>query len=151
AFPLDLQALRFAQHLVDVGLVDTVEHRGGDLDAEDLRGIAEMRLEHLSHVHAAWHAEGIQDDVHRTSVGHEWQILHGNHAGDDALVSVPTGHFVTDLDLALAGHVYLDLPDLAGVFAVAALVAVHDLVAPGLEVAQAQPEGLHDLVNLVLG
>ncbi len=79
-----------------------------------------MDLQHLADVHAGRHAQRVQHDVQRGAVRQERHILHGQDAGNDALVAVAAGHFVADLNLAL-------LRD----------IAPHDLVDPGAQLVVA--------------
>ena len=72
-----------------------------------LRGPPEVRLENLSDVHSARHAERVEHDVHRTAVGEERHVLLGHDAGNDTLVAVASGHLVADRDLALLGQIDL--------------------------------------------
>jgi hypothetical protein len=68
-------------------------------------GVAQVRLEHLAHVHPARHAERVQDDVDRGAVGQVGHVLDREDLGDDALVAVAAGQLVALGDLALLGHV----------------------------------------------
>src|SRR5882672_7841701 len=110
----------------DVGLlaarlvVDLVEEaaqvlRGGagadhlaDLQAQALRGPAEMGFEHLTDVHARRHAERIEHDVDRRPVRRVRHVFHRHDHRDHALVAVPTGHLVAGLHAALHREVDLD-------------------------------------------
>src|ERR1700730_4331804 len=70
-----------------------------------------MRLENLADVHTRRHAEGIENDLDGSAVGHVRHIFLRHDAGNDALVAVAAGHFVTDGKLALHGDVNLDQLD----------------------------------------
>src|SRR5262249_29293838 len=65
------------------------------------RDVAEVRLEHLTDVHAARHAEWVEDDVDGGAVGHEGHVLRREDLGDHALVAVTAGELVALADLAL--------------------------------------------------
>jgi len=65
----------------------------------------------LADVHAAGHAQRVQDDLDRSPVREVRHVLLGQDARDDALVAVPAGHLVADLELALHGDVDLDQLD----------------------------------------
>ena len=54
-----------------------------------------MGFEHLTHVHPAWHAERIEHDVDGAAVFEERQVGFWDDGGDDAFVTVASGHFVT--------------------------------------------------------
>ena len=96
------------QVALDVGFPRTIKDGRGEVDAEGLAGPTKVALKHLPDVHTGRHAEGVQHDVHGTAVGQVGHVLHGEDAADHALVAVAAGHLVTDLQLALHGHVALD-------------------------------------------
>src|SRR3979411_3263999 len=64
-------------------------------------GVAEMRLEHLAHVHPAGYAERVQDDVDGGAVLEEGHVLRRQELGDDGFVPMAAGELVADADLAL--------------------------------------------------
>ena len=68
--------------------------------------VPEVGLEHLTHVHAARHAEGVEDDVDRGAVRQVRHVLDRQDLGDHALVAVAAGELVALADLALLGHVH---------------------------------------------
>ena len=103
----------------------------------------------MSDVHAAGHAERVEDDVHGGSVREERHVLLGDNLGDDTLVAVASGHLVADAELALAGDVNLDLLDDAGIDVVAAFDAAEVLVALVVEVDKLVLELADDLVDFV--
>ena len=70
------------------------------LEAERLRGPAEVGLEDLADVHAAGHAQRVEHDVDRRAVLEERHVLVGQDARDDALVAVAAGHLVADREVA---------------------------------------------------
>jgi hypothetical protein len=72
-----------------------------DREAEAARGPAHVGLEDLADIHAARHAERVQQDVDRRAVGEERHVLLRHHLGDHALVAVAAGHLVAGLELAL--------------------------------------------------
>src|SRR6202051_2237410 len=82
--------------------------------AQFLGSPAQMRFENLSHVHARRNAERIENDLHRSAVGHVGHVFLRNNARDDALVPVAPGHFVADRKLAFHGDIDLDQLDDAG-------------------------------------
>ena len=85
-----------------------------------------MRLEDLTDVHSARHAERIEHDVDRATVGEERHVLLGHDARDDTLVAVASGHLVAHRDLALLGEIDLHELDHAR----RQLVGLQDLVDP---------------------
>ena len=64
-----------------------------------------MALEHLAHVHAGRHAEGVEDHVDRCPVGQVGHVLDRQDLGYDTFVAVTAGQLVAFGDLALLGHV----------------------------------------------
>ncbi len=72
-----------------------------------MRGPAQMRLQNLAHVHARRHAQRIQNDLHRRSIGQIRHVFLGKNARDHALVAVAAGHLVAHRELALHGHIDL--------------------------------------------
>ena len=116
------------QRLIDVLHRGAVEHRRGDIDLrvgavgrvarDDLRLLlgpravvipavgrdpAEVRLEDLTQVHPARHAERVEDHVDRGAVLEERHVLDVDDLRDDALVAVAAGELVALGDLALLG------------------------------------------------
>ena len=63
-----------------------------------------MRLKELADVHAARHAERIQDDVNWGAVWEVRHVLNREDARDDALIAVSAGHLVAHGDLSLLGN-----------------------------------------------
>ena len=59
-----------------------------------------MGLQDLTHVHAARHAERVEDNVDRGAVLGIGHVLHRNDLRDHALVAVSAGHLVARLQLA---------------------------------------------------
>ena len=112
---------------------------------------AEMRLEDLADVHAARHAERVQDHLDGRAVGEERHVLLGHDLRDDALVAVAAGELVALRDLALLGDVDAHELEHAGGQVVARVAAedldVDDLAA--LAVGHLQ-RGVADLARLLL-
>src|SRR2546423_1159370 len=112
---LDLEVERIAdprhcrelEQQTDLALVRALEHRRLGVEAEQTRRPPEVGLENLSDVHTARHAERVEDDVDRATVGEEWHVLLGNDAGNDTFVAVASRHLVADRDLSLLRHVNL--------------------------------------------
>src|SRR5882724_180439 len=102
---------RLRQEVLDVGLPCAVEDRRREVEPQGPSGPAQMRLQDLADVHAAGHAQRVQDDLDRSPVREVRHVLLGQDARDDALVAVPAGHLVADLELALHGDVDLDQLD----------------------------------------
>ncbi len=108
------------QDVADVLLAGAVEHRGDRLESQLGRRGAQMGLEDLPHIHAAGHAQRVEEDVNRCPIGEERHVFHGQDLRDDPLVAVAACHLVTDRDHTLGGDI--DLHHL--------LHAVGKLVAP---------------------
>src|ERR1700677_1187581 len=79
-----------------------------------MRGPAEVRFEDLTDVHTRRHAERVENDLDRSSVGKVRHIFLRKDAGDNTLVTVASGHLVTDRWLALHGGGDLDHLEDAG-------------------------------------
>ena len=73
-----------------------------------MRCPSEVRFEDLTDVHTRGHAERVEDDLDRSSIGEVRHILFRQNAGDDTLVTVASGHLVADRQLTLHGDVDLD-------------------------------------------
>src|SRR5690606_13562543 len=127
--PLDRRVLAGPVHLVPVGAVEhrrghQARRRGGGtglglgaadgLVADDLAvdrpapagRVAEVRLEHLAHVHPGRDAERVEDDVDGGAVLEEGHLLDREDLGDHALVAVAAGQLVADRDLPLLADVH---------------------------------------------
>ena len=78
-----------------------------DLLAQLMASPTEVRFQDLADVHTAWHAQRVQDDLHRRPVFEVRHVLFRQDARDDALVTVAAGHLVADAQLALHGDVNL--------------------------------------------
>jgi hypothetical protein len=81
--------------------VAPVEHRRDRLLARAPHRPPEVGLEDLPDVHAARHAQRVEQDVDGVPVVQERHVLLGHDAGDDALVPVPAGHLVADASCRL--------------------------------------------------
>ena len=73
-----------------------IEHLA-NLTAEADAGPAQVGLQDLTHVHAARHAERVEDNVDRGAVLGIGHVLHRNDLRDHALVAVAAGHLVAGL------------------------------------------------------
>ena len=78
------------------------------LKSELGRRPAQVRFQNLAHVHAARHAQRVEQNVHRRAIGQVRHVLFGQNLGDHSLVAVPAGHLVADGDLPFGGDVDLD-------------------------------------------
>ena len=67
-----------------------------------------MDLKHLSDVHTGRHTKRVQNDIQRTSVRQIRHIFYRKHTGNDTLVTMTSGHLVTDRDLSLLCNVNAD-------------------------------------------
>ena len=135
--------------LADTGLGNAVEDRCRNLESEGLGGDTQMGLENLADVHSARHSERVEHDVDGRTIGEEGHVLLRDDLGDDALVTVTSGHLVTDGELALAGDEDLDLLDDAGIDIISALDAAEVLLLLVLEIGEAVLKLSDDLADLV--
>src|SRR5262249_3721782 len=99
------------QIFADLFFLDSVEHRGPDLESQRFRGNPQVCFENLSYVHTAGHTQRVKDNFNRRAICQERHVFFGHDPGDHALISVPPGHLVTDAWFALARDVNLDLFD----------------------------------------
>src|SRR6187549_3511812 len=90
-----------------------------------------MRLKNLAHIHAARHAEWIENDVYGRAVLKVRHVLDGDDLADHTLVAVAASHLVAGLDLPLHRDEDLDHLHHAGRKLVAALQLL-DLVEESL-------------------
>ena len=88
------------------------------------RGISEMSLEDLADVHARGHAQRIEHDIDRRSVGQIRHVFFGQNPRQHALVAMASRHLVAHLQAALHGDEHLDHLDDAGRKFVARLQAL---------------------------
>ena len=93
------------QGLTDVLFVGAVEDRRRDLPAQLVGRVAQMDLQNLPDVHTGRDAQGVQDNIQRRASRQERHVLLGQDPGDDALVTVTTGHLIADGDLPLLGDI----------------------------------------------
>ena len=105
--PAELRETCLVSILAEFVKACTVENRSAELHAELLACPSENCLVNLSEVHSGRHTERVEDNVHRSSVLEERHILLPDNLGHDTLVSVASGHLVTDSDLPLLGDIYL--------------------------------------------
>ena len=126
--------------LGDVALICAVEHGGHDLPAQTLGGNTKVHLQHLTDVHTGRHAQGVEHDIQRRTVGQEGHILGGQDAGYDTLITMAACHLITHGDLTLLSDVDLDHAVHAGGQIIAGLAREHTHVHDhaGLAVRQAQ-------------
>src|ERR1700677_4164454 len=115
-----------------------------------MRGPAEVRFEDLTDVHTRRHAERVENDLDRSSVGKVRHIFLRKDPGDDTLVTVASGHLVTDRELALHGDVDLDHLDDAGREFVALLHLADLLVGDLAENIDLARGHLLDLIDLLI-
>src|SRR6185369_1789392 len=96
--------LELALDLLDRG---PGEHRRRAVVAQRVRRPAEVGLEDLADVHAARHAERVQDDLHHLAIRQVGQVFLRHDARHHALVAVAAGHLVAHRQLATLGDVHL--------------------------------------------
>src|SRR5271168_2572953 len=123
------EAMRQVQDLVVVHAGDRLPHRRGtkrilepfahalrarflveqlpDFLAELFRSPAQVRFENLADVHTRRNAQRVQHDFHRSAIRHVGHVFLRNDARDYALVTMASGHLVSDGELALHGDVAL--------------------------------------------
>ena len=77
----------------------TVEHRGDRAESQTQGSPTKVDFQNLTDVHTARNAQRIQDDIDRSTVFEIRHIFHRNHTGNDTLVTMTSGHFVTGGEL----------------------------------------------------
>ena len=85
----------------------TVEDRSGKTHTQFFTGPSEGGFVDLTEVHTAWYAQRVQYDINRCSVFQERHVFLANDLGNDTLVTVATGHFISHFKLALHSEVNL--------------------------------------------
>ena len=64
-----------------------------------------MNLQDLSDIHSGRHTQRIQHDIKRTSVRKEWHIFNRKYTGNNTLVTMTSGHLITNGNLSLLSNV----------------------------------------------
>ena len=141
--------LGFLEVAADFLFLDAIEHRCRELQAQQPRRPAEMRLEHLAHVHTRGHAQGVQHDVHWRPIIQERHVFFGHDLRDHAFIAVTAGHLITDRQLALGSDVNFHRLDDADIDFFAALRALNLFIVLHLEVVELLLKARDDLVDLV--
>ena len=67
-----------------------------------------MDLKYLSNVHTGRHTQRVQNNIKGTSVGKIGHILHRKHTGNNTLITMTTGHFITNGNLSLLRNIDTD-------------------------------------------
>ena len=96
------------KRIADIVLLGAVKHRGHHLDAQLCGGTPEVDLKHLSDIHTGRDAQRVQNNIERAAPGQVGHILLREHAGDDTLVAMASGHLIADRDLSLLRDVAAD-------------------------------------------
>src|ERR1051325_3249112 len=130
-------------------LFDAVEDRSGISEAEQFGRPAQVRFQHLADVHTRRHAQRVEDDVHRRSIGEERHVFFGDDFGDDAFIAVTACHLVTHRELALRGDIDFDRLDDTAIGAFAGFGALDLFVVLHLDVVELLFEAADDFVDFV--
>ena len=96
------------QGIHDIQLIGTVKHGGGHVEAQGSGSQGQMNLQYLSNVHTGRHAQRIQHDIQRTSVGQVRHIFHRQNPGNHTLVTVTACHLVAHGNLSLLCNIDTD-------------------------------------------
>ena len=64
-----------------------------------------MDFQNLSDVHTGWNAEWVQHDIDRCAIRQIRHILDRQDLGDNALVAVTAGHFITFRNLTFLNDI----------------------------------------------
>ena len=132
----------------DAFLGNTIEDRSRDFQAELLTSPTEMRFQNLADIHARRHSEGVQADFDWSTIRKERHIFFRNNLRNNALVTVATGHLVSDFKLLLRGDIDFDLLDRAVTGALSSFNRTHLTLAISFEFIELRliaADDLHDL------
>src|SRR5512146_2854983 len=88
--------VRLGRKLFYLLLIGAVENWRNGVEAQNLRNPAKMRFKNLADVHTAWHAKRIEQYIDACTVFEERHIGFRHNAGDNTLVSMPSGHLIAD-------------------------------------------------------
>ncbi len=102
-----LRKAGFFHQLIDLVNGSAIENRGSILHAHFLACPTQHGLVNLTQVHTGRHTQRVQHHVNRTTVLKERKILLAHDLGHTTLVTVTTGHLVTNTQFALVGNVNL--------------------------------------------
>ena len=89
----------------DFRLGCTVENGRLDIDAQCMACPAEVNLQDLSDVHTRWHAERVQHDIYRCSIGQVRHIFSRQNLSHHTFVAVTPRHLVADGNVARGGNI----------------------------------------------
>ena len=95
----------FISPCVQVVQRSSIKDRSSKLNAQLLSCTSQYGFKDLTNVHTRRHTQRIQHNVNRSSVSQERHVFLTHYAGNDTLVTVTSGHLVTDTDLTLLGNV----------------------------------------------
>ncbi len=101
-FPLQIHIIiRQIQSIHNIILIGAVKYGRRHIKAKGLCSQAQMNLQYLSNIHTGRHAERIQYNIQRTSVGQERHILYRKHTRYHTLVAVAACHLISYGNLSL--------------------------------------------------
>ena len=86
--------------LADARMIDG-KHELGDIvrvpvESKNFGSKTQMKLKYLTYVHTGRNAERIQYYIKRTTIRKEWHIFNRKHTGNDTLVTMTSGHLISD-------------------------------------------------------
>ncbi len=87
---------------------NTVKNRSLKMQPQFFGSPTQVSLQYLPHIHSRRHAQRIQNDIHRLTIGEEGHILLRHDFGHHTFITVTTGHLITNRELALGGDVNFD-------------------------------------------
>ena len=137
-------------HLADVCRIGVCFQQRCNLLAQSVRRPSEVRLQNLAHIHTRRHAQWVQHDLHRSSIGQIRHVFLGKNARDHALVAVAAGHLVANRQLALHGDIDLHQLDHARRQLIALLQLGHLLVGDLAQHFDLPRSHLLDLIDLLV-
>ena len=102
-----LRQARLAHVTIDLFKGSTVKDRCLKAFVELLTGPSEHGLVYLTQIHTGRHTQRVENDVDRRTVCQERHIFGTHNLRNNTLVTVTTGHLITDTQFALHGDIYL--------------------------------------------
>src|ERR1700745_816566 len=135
----------FGQILSNLRFLDSIEHRCSHLKSECLGSDTKVSFQNLTHIHAARHPQGIENNFDRSAVAQKRHIFFRNDLGNHALVPVSSGHLIANTELPLTGDIDLDLLNDSWVDIIATLDPIKRAILLQVELSELVFEGADDL------
>ena len=89
------------QGILNIIFICTVKYRCCNIESQCFCSKTQVDFQHLSDIHTRRHTQRVQYDIQRTAVWQEWHIFYRKHTGNNTLVTVTSGHLITNGNLSL--------------------------------------------------